>query len=201
MYDWRSMTPREREEVLKWRKASELPWHCPPHVDFGEGAYLLSGTCFEHRPVIGASAKRMAEFEKALHEAVRPHVREIHAWCVLPNHYHLLTWTENVRAAVKAIGQFHGRQSFFWNGEDRTRGRQVWHSCQDRAMRSERHFWATMNYVHHNAVHHGYAACWEDWPYSSAAAFLESAGRDEALRIWREYPVLEYGKDWDPPRC
>ena len=65
-------------------------------------------------------------------------------------------------------------------------------------MKSERHFWATLNYVHHNPVHHRYVAHWQDWPFSSAADYLESSGRAAAARVWRDFPVLDYGKDWDP---
>jgi len=70
---------------------------------------------------------------------------------------------------------------------------------QKRAIRSERHFGATMNYVHHNPVHHGYCRQWQDWPFSSASAFLQSVGKEEAARIWNAYPILEYGKGWDDP--
>jgi putative transposase len=34
-------------------------------------------------------------------------------------------------------------------------------------------------------------------PFSSAQQFLESVGREEAERVWREYPVLDYGRGWD----
>ena len=66
-------------------------------------------------------------------------------------------------------------------------------------MKSDGHFWASMNYILHNAVRHGYVERWQDWPFSNAAQYLEAAGRDEAERRWREYPILDYGKDWDPP--
>ncbi len=66
-------------------------------------------------------------------------------------------------------------------------------------MKSERHFWASLNYVLHYAVHHGYVGRWQDWPYSNAEQYLAEVGHEEVLRRWREYPVLDYGKDWDPP--
>jgi len=64
-------------------------------------------------------------------------------------------------------------------------------------MKSERHFLATLNYVHHNAVHHGYVERWQDWPWSSAREFLEQVGYERAERLWKEYPILDYGKKWD----
>ncbi len=64
-------------------------------------------------------------------------------------------------------------------------------------MRSERHFWATLNYIHNNSVKHGYVKRWQDWPFSSAKQFIEKYGRERTLEIWKEYPVLEYGVGWD----
>ena len=64
-------------------------------------------------------------------------------------------------------------------------------------MRSPRHFWATMNYINNNAVKHGYADKWQDWVFSSARRYLEEVGTEQAAHIWRKYPVLDYGSDWD----
>jgi putative transposase len=66
-------------------------------------------------------------------------------------------------------------------------------------MKSERHFYATLNYVLHNAVRHGYVERWQDWPYSNAGQYLANVDHEEAERRWREYPILDYGNDWDPP--
>jgi putative transposase len=66
-------------------------------------------------------------------------------------------------------------------------------------MRSDGHRWSTVNYIHHNPVRHGYVMRWLDWPFSSAADFLREVGREEALRLWKEYPLLDYGKGWDEP--
>ena len=66
-------------------------------------------------------------------------------------------------------------------------------------MRSDRHYWATINYVHHNPVRHGYVDRWTDWPWSSAQQYLTQTGVDEATRIWQDFPIANYGKDWDKP--
>jgi len=64
-------------------------------------------------------------------------------------------------------------------------------------MRSERHCLATINYIHHNPVHHGYALLWTEWPWSSAARYLEQLGQAEAERVWKKYPIRGYGSSWD----
>jgi putative transposase len=53
--------------------------------------------------------------------------------------------------------------------------------------------------VLNNAVRHGYVERWQDWPYSNAEQYLEEVGRDEVKRRWNQYPVLNFGDDWDPP--
>jgi len=121
----------------------------------------------------------------------------IYAWCLLPNHYHVLLKTERIKELRGNLGQFAGTTSFTWNGEDNRRGRKVWYNCFERPMMSERHFWATLNYVHNNPVHHGYVKKWADWPWSSARIYLEKVGRETAKRIWLQYPLLDYGKKWD----
>ncbi|GEP44081.1 hypothetical protein [Brevifollis gellanilyticus] len=64
-------------------------------------------------------------------------------------------------------------------------------------MRSEKHQWVTVNYIHHNPVHHGYTAQWQDWPWSSAHDWLEYHGREHMTRLWRDHPLLDYGRGWD----
>ena len=121
----------------------------------------------------------------------------VHAWCVLPNHYHVLSTTHDLPKLIAQMGKLHGSTSYAWNGEDGVRGRQCWHRATDRAMRSQEHFWATLNYLHHNPVRHGYVSKWQDWPWSSAREYLAKQGADEAARIWKVFPVLDYGAGWD----
>ena len=67
----------------------------------------------------------------------------------------------------------------------------------ERKIKSERHFYASLNYVLNNAVHHGYVENWQDWVWSNAKQYLEKTGREKAVKIWLAYPILDYGKKWD----
>ena len=191
------MTPDQREHVLQWRKLRSRPWHTPPHPLGGVGEFHLTSACYEHQPVVGLSPERMDRFADDLLEALSD--CQVHAWCLLPNHYHLYIETENLKQTLADLGQLHGRSSFSWNGEDEQRGRHVWHSISDRQIRNESHGWATVNYIHHNPVRHGYVSKWQDWPWSSARNYLERLGPGEAARIWKGYPILDYGASWDEP--
>jgi putative transposase len=198
-YIWRKLTTRQRENLMAWRKRQGLPWHRPPHQASEKTFYHISAACFEHQRHIGRSMKRMEEFCGTLLEVFRARNALVHAWCVLPNHYHALIKTSEILKVLAELGRMHGRISFQWNGEENRRGRQVWCGAAERYMRNEAHFWATMNYIHHNPVRHGYVEHWQDWLFSSAQEYLSEMGRDFAEKIWRHHPVLEYGKGWDDP--
>lgn len=175
----------------------QRPWHSLRHLDSGKGGYLITAACFNHRPHIGISADRMSGFTRAWLEVLDTHCSRVAAWVVLPNHYHALVVTEAVLKLLAALGRLHGRTSHDWNGEEDARGRQVWCNAAETVIKSEGHYFATLNYVHHNPVKHKYAAKWTDWLWSSAGDYLKAAGREEAERNWREYPVGEYGAGWD----
>jgi putative transposase len=198
MYRWRKLSPEDRERILLGRQRRGYPWHSPPHRPSAfTGSYHISAANYEHRPIMGASPERMDSAAEALLAVCEASVTQVHAWCLLPNHYHLLVSPRELEGFLEALGRTHGRLSHRWNGEDRARGRKIFFRAADREIRGEAHRWATINYIHHNPVHHGYARQWQDWPWSSARGFLAAVGYDEALRLWRAYPLRDYGAKWD----
>jgi putative transposase len=192
--------PEQRKELLAWRKQRGDPWHSPPHrPNFGHLRFHIVAVCYEHHHYLGQRPERMDAFARDLLTVFAAHARQTFAWCVLPNHYHALVEAPDILGLLGELGRLHGRTSHAWNGEEDSRGRKVFFRAVERAMRSERHFWATLNYVHHNPVHHGYVERWTDWPWSSAEKYLAQTGPVEAKRVWQDYPLRDYGKGWDDP--
>lgn len=196
MYDWRKMSEEERLNALRERQSRHAAWHRPS--DTVEGKWVhVSAACYQHQDLIGLNPMRMSQFCDELLACIHRAALELSAWCVLPNHYHLLIRVADERYLKKHLGQLHGRTSHQWNVEQNTTGRKCFHSCLPKAIKSLSHRWATLNYIHHNPVKHGYAERWQDWPYSSANAYLKSVGTDYARQMWKEFPILEMGKGWD----
>jgi putative transposase len=199
-YLWRQLNYKQREELMEWRKSRGYPWHSPPHrPNFGHLRFLVSAACYEHRHCIGHSFERMDNFVADLLAVLTAHAKQTFAWCVLPNHYHVLVEAVHINRLVYQLGRLHGRTSHAWNAEEQTRGRKVFFRAVERAMRSDRHYLVTLNYVHHNPVRHGYVQHWTDWPWSSATEYLAQTGADEAEHVWRDYPLHDYGRNWDDP--
>ncbi len=198
MYDWRKMSAIEREDAFVARINKAFPWHSPPHFDSDKTKwYILSGSCYEHKCHIGYSFERMSDFCFDLLNICEDGSECIRSWCVLPNHYHVLLRTGGMKELRKAIGRLHGRTSRCWNKQEKKIGRRVWFNCLERSMRCNYHFWSSVNYIHNNPVKHGFVSKWIDWPFSSAKEYVETIGREKAVRIWQKYSISGYGQEWD----
>ena len=193
------MSDEQREYVLNLRKTDKRPWHSPPHSFGHKTQFHLTAACYEHKHIIGTTSKRLSEFEHSLLDVLNKYSETIYAWCIMPNHYHVLLYSNEMKLLIGQIGRLHGRSSFTWNTEDNARGRKVWFRCLETAIKSESHFWSTVNYVHNNPVHHGYVKKWQEWCFSSASDFIDEMGSEKAVEIWEKYPTTGYGKGWDDP--
>ena len=76
----------------------------------------------------------MESFSATVREVAKNDTQEyVVAWCVLPNHYHLLLATSDILEFLEQeqLGKMHGRTSFNWNGEEKQRGRKVWYPVRN----------------------------------------------------------------------
>jgi putative transposase len=196
MYEYRTLTPEQRMEVVKQRVDRGFPPHAPPHPVQNQRFYLLTATCFEHKPIMQSEARRQQVLDLVFEVFINNGI-EIRAWVVLPNHYHLLVYLENFKLLGSLFRAVHGPTAREWNVEDNTVGRKVWYKYSDRAIRSERHYYTTINYIHYNPVKHGWTKSPYDWAQSSVHWYLEYYGREWLRDLWMNYPVRNYGRGWD----
>lgn len=100
------------------------------------------------------------------------------AYCLMPNHVHLILVPDTEQALGRALGETHRRYTSVINARLRVTG----HLFQSRfgsVVMDEDHLMAAARYVALNPVRAGLAARAEDWRWSSARAHLE--GRDDGL--------------------
>ena len=196
MYEYRKLSQQERDEVLRYRIEKGYPLHAPPHPRKEDGCFMITAANFEHKHILVAPSRR-SEFEALLLNSFNQTQIMIKAWSIMPNHYHLLVSTNSFNQLPAMFRQLHGRTSFQWNRDDNTLGRKVWFKYSDRKIRTEDHFFAALNYIHHNPVKHGYVSAPEEWPWSSFHLYLQDYGNDWVENQWEAFPVLDYGKGWD----
>jgi putative transposase len=89
MYEYRRLTPEERDEVVQQRLAKGNPPHSPPHPARGDRLYLLTAACYEHVSHMTAQARRQQVLDLLL-ERFTDAGFNLHGWVVLANHYHIL---------------------------------------------------------------------------------------------------------------
>ena len=170
--------------------------HQPPHPIQDASHYLLTAACYEHQHHIHTTERRQMLLNLLFEQFVQQGM-EIHAWAVLTNHYHLLVHVTEFEALGDIFQRVHGRMSYEWNQEDDARGRKVWYRYSDRAIRSDRHYYTTLNYIHYNPVKHKLVTSPYDWPWSSVHWYLQHHGREWLRNLWVSYPLRDYGKTWD----
>jgi putative transposase len=111
---------------------------------------------------------------------------EAWAYCLMPNHVHLILVPQDETGLGRAVGEAHRRYTGFVNARAGWTG----HLFQSRfasVPMDEAHLHLAARYVALNPVRAGLVAKAEDWPWSSVRAHL--AGRDDALVAVR--PLLD----------
>ncbi len=120
--------------------------------------------------------------------AERCAARDVACWayCLMPNHIHLVLVPSTEDGLARAVGEAHRRYAAFFNARARVTG----HLFQGRfssAAMDDDHFIAAVRYLALNPVKAKLVKRAQDWRWSSVAAHL--AGRDDALV--QVAPVLE----------
>ncbi len=225
MYEYRKLTPEQKAELIKERWNKGYPIHSPPHLVKDKYFYLLTAACYEHKHHMHSESRRQQLlnmiFDKCGSSKNQPSNTQtvttdfiadvndqnsaqalttnltICAWVVLPNHYHLLVHVVNFDILSELFRKIHGVTARQWNLEENVTKRKIWYRWSDRAIRSERHYYTTINYIHYNPVKHGFAKSPYDWVESSVHWYLQTQGRQWLRDCWIQYPVKDYGSTWD----
>lgn len=120
------------------------------------------------------------------------HQVEIWAYCLMPNHVHLIAVPQTMDGLTLAIGEAHRRYTRRINLREDWRGH-LWQGRFSSFIMDEVYLLACTRYVELNPVRAGLVKRPEAWPWSSAVAHI--TGSDDILV--RAAPLLEIvGKDW-----
>jgi len=116
---------------------------------------------------------------------------EIWAYCLMPNHVHLIAVPETEDGLRLGIGEAHRRYSRMINFREEWRGH-LWQGRFSSFPMDETYLLASARYVEKNPVRAHLVPQASLWPWSSARAHL--AGQDDELV--RVAPLLEMVGDW-----
>jgi putative transposase len=116
---------------------------------------------------------------------------EVWAYCLMPNHTHLIAVPESENSLRQAIGEAHRRYTRLVNFRQGWRGH-LWQGRFSSYPMDEKHLLIAARYIELNPVKAKLARIPEEYSWSSAAAHL--AGRDDVLV--KVAPLLKMAGDW-----
>jgi putative transposase len=116
---------------------------------------------------------------------------EVWAWCLMPNHVHLIAVPDSEEGLARAIGEAHRRYTRRINMREEWRGH-LWQERFASFPMDETYLLAAARYVEMNPVKAGLVQRPEDYPWSSARAHM-SACNDQLVNV---APLLEMVGDW-----
>ena len=132
-----------------------------------------------------------AAYIDLLAEGCREAKTAVWAYCLMPNHVHLILVPKDADGLRAALGEAHRRYTWRINRREDWRG-YLWQGRFASFPMDEAHLLACARYVELNPVRAGLKRRARDWRWSSARAHL--AGRDDGLV--RVAPLLDLVPDW-----
>ena len=113
------------------------------------------------------------------------------AYCLMPNHVHLVVVPETEGGLCDLFRKAHRDYTRRINFREGWRGH-LWQERFHSFVMDENYLLATVRYVELNPVRAGLCRCAEDWPWSSVHAHLK--GEDDELVTVK--PMLNLVNDW-----
>jgi putative transposase len=117
---------------------------------------------------------------------------DIWAWCLMPNHVHLIAVPESEQGLARAIGEAHRRYTRRINFREKWRGH-LWQERFASFPMDENHLLAAARYVEMNPVAARLVSHPDEYPWSSAKAHL-AAQNDQLVKI---EPLLSMVSSWN----
>ena len=153
-----------------------IPWpHAPPHWLLEPGLYMVTAGTYQKARLFNTPARRDLLLSSLLSCAAE-FGWSLRAWAVLENHYHFVAVSPAQATTLRRLaGKLHMTTAKAINAEDATPGRKVWFQFFESHITYERSYFARLNYVHHNPVHHKISDNAENYRWCSAAWFRHHA--------------------------
>jgi putative transposase len=152
-------------------------WHHSPLHQLGEaGAYMVTAGTYRKLRIFD-SDERLDMVQAKLSQLAARLGWQLQAWAIMANHYHIVAVPEREGAdMVSLVRGLHTETAIAANRLDRAPGRKVWFQYWDTHLTFARSYFARLNYVHNNPVHHQLVPVATAYPWCSAGWFERNAG-------------------------
>jgi putative transposase len=181
--------------------ANDTGWpHAPTHQLAAAGTFIVTaGTYWKAHHF--QDPERLGVLQRGLLKLAVESGWQLEAWAVFSNHYHFIAHSPPAGAESLSpmLRDLHRTLAQWVNRRDGEKGRQVWHNFWESRLTFQHSYLARLNYVHHNAVHHGLVPVANQYPWCSAAWFERTATPAQVKTIYG-FPTdrLEVLDAWEP---
>jgi len=145
-----------------------------------------------YRQTVFAAAEDYAQYLDFLAQYAPQSDLEIWAYCLMPNHVHLVCVPQQPDSLSRALHTVHMKYAQYFNKKRDTVGH-LWQGRFFSCALDERHVYAAVRYVEQNPVRGGLVSVPDDYRWSSAKAHI--AGEKNPVLSGRCF-LLETVADW-----
>ena len=142
-------------------------------------------------------------FEKALAQAVERTQTRLLAYCLMPNHWHLIVWPRKDGELSRFVGWLTLTHTQRWHAHRHSTG--AGHVYQGRfksfPIQEDEHFYTVARYVERNALRANLARRAEQWRWGSLYRWLRGSAEDkELLAAWPVSRKSKWGDHVNAPQ-
>src|SRR5437588_9728660 len=163
-----------------------MPRH--PRVAPGGFAYHAINRAVARLPLFQKDGD-YAAFERVLAKALHEHPTRLLAYCLMPNHWHLVLWPQQTGELTAFLRWLTHTHSMRWHAHYHTGG--TGHIYQGRfksfPVETDEHLYTVLRYVERNALRANLVARAEDWRWGSL--WRRHGGGAQAAALMHPWPV------------
>ena len=134
-------------------------------------------------------------------------IADIYAYCLLPNHFHLLLRFKNIegvnvedehQSLMKNFGNFLNSYAKAFNKKYNRKGALFLNAVKRKKISDEKYLLKVLHYIHNNPVNHGFVNKIDQWKYSSYNSYLNSEKESKLNRteIMQYFHSLEVFRNY-----
>ena len=134
-------------------------------------------------------------------------IADIYAYCLLPNHFHLLLRFKNIEGInvedehqflMKSFGNFLNSYAKAFNKKYNRKGALFLNVIKRKKISDEKYLLKVLHYIHNNPVNHGFVNKIDEWKYSSYMSYLipEKESKLDRIEIMQYFDSLDVFRNY-----
>lgn len=158
-----------------------------PRQESKNGIYHVVNRGLEKKAIF-AQARERTRMENLIRKNCEKYQVEIYAYCIMPNHFHLL-----LKAELKALASFmaviSAKYAFYYNYKHNRTGTVFQNRFRSQCVEDDNYFWNCMRYIHMNPIKANLCKNAAEYRHSSMKEYCTYVSAEKQI-------VAESCKEW-----